>query len=298
MFLRCSGAYSPSTLRGYAADLRSFEAWCTARSQDWLPASAGTVAAYIDDAVDALSAATLRRRLASIGFAHRMSDMPSPIKESDVRLAIRRAVRRKNRRPAQSKALTSAIRDQIVQGQPNSSAGLRDAALISVGYDTLCRSAELASMRVAHLRRDDDGQWNVLITRSKSDQAGDGRVAWLSPETIGLLERWLAVAEIKDGPVFRALHLGRVSEQALDTSSIRRLIKRAAARAGVSTGERAKLSGHSMRVGAAQDMLVAGFDTVAIMQAGGWKSTAVLLRYVENASTRSLHERRWKAIQP
>ncbi|MCC6789895.1 MAG: site-specific integrase [Hyphomonadaceae bacterium] len=76
-------------MRGYAADLRSFEAWCSARSLDWMPAAAGTVAAYIDDEVDKLSAATLRRRLASIGFAHRMSDIPSPIKESDVRLAIR-----------------------------------------------------------------------------------------------------------------------------------------------------------------------------------------------------------------
>jgi hypothetical protein len=51
-----------------------------------------------------------------------------------------------------------------------------------------------------------------------------------------------------------------------------------------------------MRVGAAQDMLVAGFDALAIMQAGGWKSTAVLLRYVENASTQSLHQRRWAAV--
>lgn len=47
-----------------------------------------------------------------------------------------------------------------------------------------------------------------------------------------------------------------------------------------------------MRVGAAQGMLVAGFDVLAIMQAGGGKTTAVLLRYVENASTRALHEKR------
>lgn len=51
-----------------------------------------------------------------------------------------------------------------------------------------------------------------------------------------------------------------------------------------------------MRIGAAQDMLVAGFDALAIMQAGGWKSANVVLRYVENASTKELHDRRWKAI--
>lgn len=153
-------------------------------------------------------------------------------------------------------------------------------------------------MKATHLHTSADGKWSVLIARSKSDQAGDGRIAWLSPETVDRLERWLEVSGIVEGPLFRSLHLGRLSETGLDTSSIRRLIKRAAKRAGLETGVGTELSGHSMRVGAAQDMLVAGFDAVAIMQAGGWKSTAVLLRYVENASTRALHERRWKTIQP
>jgi hypothetical protein len=52
-----------------------------------------------------------------------------------------------------------------------------------------------------------------------------------------------------------------------------------------------------MRVRAVQDMLVAGFDALAIMQAGGWETTTVLLRYVENASTRALHERRWQSVR-
>ena len=52
-----------------------------------------------------------------------------------------------------------------------------------------------------------------------------------------------------------------------------------------------------MRIGAAQDMLVAGFDQLAIMQAGGWKTANVVLRYVENASTRELHKRRWEQLQ-
>jgi hypothetical protein len=57
-----------------------------------------------------------------------------------------------------------------------------------------------------------------------------------------------------------------------------------------------QLSGHSMRIGATQDMLVVGFDALAIMQAGGWKSANVVLRYVENAATRDLHAKRWNAL--
>jgi integrase len=211
--------------------------------------------------------------------------------------ALRRAARRKSRRPAQASGLTSEILSRIISGLPETAGGLRDAALISVGYDTLCRSCELAAMRVEHLQMSAGGDWSVLIARSKGDQAGDGRIAWLSPTTVDRLRRWMEVAEIAQGPLFRALHLRRVSETALNTSSIRRLIKRAAQSAGVEGSAVNGLSGHSMRVGAAQDMLVANVDALAIMQAGGWKTTAVLLRYVENTSTRALHEQRWQSVR-
>jgi integrase len=151
-------------------------------------------------------------------------------------------------------------------------------------------------MQIAHVSFEGDGTGTVLIPRSKSDIVGDGRVAYLSPETTLLLTRWLSEANLRKGPLFRSLHLGRPSDRSLVTSSIRRLIKRATKRAGLDASVAAELSGHSMRVGAAQDMMVAGFDALAIMQAGGWKSANVVLRYVENAATKDLHERRWKSI--
>ena len=151
-------------------------------------------------------------------------------------------------------------------------------------------------MRVEHLRRYFDGGWSILVPISKGDPNGDGRVAWLSPDTSKILDCWLAAAEIQNGPLFRSLHLRRISGTALDTCSIRRLVKRAALRAGCDGLTAMALSGHSMRVGAAQDMLVAGFDSLAIMQAGGWKTPNVLLRYVENTATQTLHQRRWAAV--
>jgi len=297
LLYRCQGAYTEATLRGYGSDLRLFEAWCAKQNRASLPAETTTVAAFIDHEVERLSAATIKRRIAAINFAHRMADLPRPTAASVVHLALRRAARRKSRRPTQAIGLTSEILNRIIDGLPETPAGLRDAALISVGYDTLCRSCELVAMSVENLQMPPGGEWSVLIGRSKGDQAGDGRTAWLSPITVDRLRRWMEAAELTQGPLFRALHLRRVSESALTNSSIRRLIKRAAEIAGVETVTGRGLSGHSMRVGAAQDMLVAGFDALAIMQAGGWKSTAVLLRYVENASTRALHERRWQSVR-
>ena len=51
-------------------------------------------------------------------------------------------------------------------------------------------------------------------------------------------------------------------------------------------GERpreAEVSGHSLRVGAAQDLLIKGFSTSAIMRAGGWRSLSVLHTYLNLA---------------
>jgi integrase/recombinase XerD len=293
---RCEGAYSPVTLKGYAADLRKFESWSRASGREWLPASDHTIAAFIDHEIETMSASTVKRRLSAIKFAHRISDLPNPTCTSVVHLALRRAARRKSRRPDQSRGLTSAILQRILDAMPETVGGIRDAAILAVGYDTLCRSCELSAMTVGHLQRTNGKSWSIIVPRSKGDPAGDGRIAWLSPRTVERLAVWLDVSGIAEGPLFRSLNLARVADGPLDTSSIRRLVKRAAHAAGVETLIATKLSGHSMRVGAAQDMLVAGFDALAIMQAGGWKSTNVLLRYVENAETRSTHEKRWGAL--
>ena len=61
------------------------------------------------------------------------------------------------------------------------------------------------------------------------------------------------------------------------------MIKAAAKASGFTPDEVYDFSGHSMRVGAAQDLLRAGHDTAAIMRAGGWKTINVLSRYLEQA---------------
>lgn len=292
----CEGAYSIRTIKGYRSDLLIFAAWCQSKSLSWLPSSSQAIAAFIDDQIELYGISTLKRRLCAIAFAHRVHELRVPTEANVVRLAIRRASRKKTMRPKQVDGLTNDIRAAIVAQCPQTLAGLRDAALISVGYDTLCRSSELAAMRVEHVRLHEDGGVSILIPRSKADIAGEGRVAYVSPETAKLLTRWLNETRLTDGPLFRSLHLVRLPDGPLVTSSIRRLIKRAAEQAGFGPPASCALSGHSMRVGAAQDMLVAGFDALAIMQAGGWKSANVVLRYVENASTRELHERRWQRL--
>lgn len=229
-------------------------------------------------------------RVAAIKFAHRVADLPLPTDTSAVRLALRRVSRATPRRPKQALGLTNSLLQTMLTACSQSLSGLRDAALICVGYDTLCRSCELVGMRLEHLAAD---RSSLCIPRSKADWAGDGRIAFLSPSTVQRLNAWLAAAKLESGPLFQGVHTGRPSGRLMDTSSVRRLIKRLAKQARLPRATVAALSGHSLRVGAAQDMMLVGCETISIMQAGGWRTHRVVARYVENASAKEMHERRW-----
>jgi len=294
---KLSGAYSDNTLRAYASDFRIFQDWCLQRDLSFVPAEPETLGRFIENQAKAHKPSTVCRRLDAINRVHRLCGFKVPTDDEDVRLTLRRMQRRHGRRQKQALGLTAHLRDQLIEAASRDPRGLRNRALIAVGYDTLCRSSEIAAMRLEHIRRGANDTASILIPRSKADYAGKGRIAHLSPATAERLDRWLEAAGITEGPIFQGLHLGRPSGQPLQTCSIRRLVKRVARSAGLPEPVADQLSGHSMRVGAAQDMMVTGFDMLAIMQAGGWTTPHVVSRYVENASTRSLHERRWAALE-
>ena len=279
IFARCKGAYSDLTLSGYRKDLDIFANWCAQNDREFLPTQSDSVARFFDDQLETCSYATIRRRASAIRFAHVLSDLPCPMNHSDVLLSIRRAARMKGRRPKQSLGLTKDLLGKMLTACPDTLPGHRDAALLCVGYDTLCRSSELTWMCIEDVQHDLS---RICIPRAKSDPFGDGRICFIQETTRVRLSRWIHRSQITTGPLFRGLHTGSVSNTHLDTSSIRRIIKTAARRAGLHR-EAIGLSGHSLRVGAAQDLMKEGFSTLAIMTAGGWSNPEVVSRYVAKA---------------
>jgi integrase len=135
-------------------------------------------------------------------------------------------------------------------------------------------------MQVEHV---DLESQTVYIPRAKNDPFADGRIAGLSTRSTDLVSQWLEQSCLKEGALFRGLHTAKAGVGSLETSSIRRMIKVAAKRAGLGDAA-AELSGHSMRVGGAQDLMMSGRDTLIIMTAGGWKNVEVVARYVEKAA--------------
>jgi integrase len=83
------------------------------------------------------------------------------------------------------------------------------------------------------------------------------------------------------GPLFRGIRGTQLIPDALHPYSVARILKDRARDAGLDKTLVAKLSGHSMGVGAAQDMSAAGIGLGAIMHACGWKSPDMVMRYIE-----------------
>jgi integrase len=124
------------------------------------------------------------------------------------------------------------------------------------------------------------GDAKILVRRAKTDPFGDGRWAYLSVPTARRLKSWLETAQIDEGAIFRGLNRGHVQPGSRQPLAVNRMLKATARRAGLSPATLSGLSGHSMRVGAAQDLMVAGSDLLQIMTAGGWASIDVVSRMV------------------
>lgn len=173
---------------------------------------------------------------------------------------------------------------------------LRNAALLAVAYDTLLRRSELVSLLIEDLQRGDDASGTILVRRSKGDQEAAGAVKYLAPDTVGHVEAWLAAAGVSHGPLFRPVTKGgRPGSGALENQEVRRLFRDIAAAAGVKL-PRAP-SGHSTRVGAAQDMIAAGLELGEVMQAGSWKTVTMPARHSERLLARRGAARKLATIQ-
>jgi len=282
-FQRLEGAYAPSTMRSYRADVEAFEAWCAVQGLAPFPADVETLCRFLEDEGQTKAASTVRRRLCAIRKVHRLLRLPDPTRDEDINLSLRRVRRKKTVRPKQAKGLTRDYLDRFLAAQPDSPRGLRNRAMLSLGYELLTRRSELVALRTDDLEERSDGTFRVLIRRSKADPFGAGRIAFTSRQTADLLRAWLELRGPDIEWLFCPVYQGRPVNRDLSTTTVKRLVKQAAERAGLDLAEVEAFSGHSMRVGAAQDLLTRGFDTAAIMRAGGWKSINVLARYLEQA---------------
>jgi integrase len=247
------------------------------------------VALYLTSLAATRKAATIRRRLTAIGQAHRAAGHSSAASThhalvSETLKGIRRTigVAQTGKRPL----LTEQVR-AIIRALPGDLQGLRDRALLLIGFAGGFRRSELAGLTVEDVGVENDG---LLITlrRSKTDQEGRGREVALpygsSPETcpVRAYREWLGRAVLKTGAVFREIDRHeRIGVKGLHKDSIGLIVKRAVARIGL---DRAHYGGHSLRAGLATQAYLNGANELSIMQQTGHRSIATLRKYIRGGS--------------
>ena len=279
-------AFSANTARAVRSDLAIFSAWCAARGVQAVPAVPETVAAFVDAMAETRAPATVRRYVASIAVTHRVIGRAATLENPAVRLALKRMHRRRGRRQGQARGLTWPLRQKLIEAAGDRPIDLRNRALLAVAYDAMLRRSELTSLQVRDLLANARGDATLLVRRSKTDSEGRGAVAYLAKDTVALVRAWLDRSGITDGLLFRSVHKDGGIGKRLDPSQVPRIFKAMARRAGLPAELVDGLSGHSTRVGAAQDMIAAGIELPAILQAGRWKSPAMVNRYGERLLAR------------
>jgi integrase len=261
---------APSSQAGYNRDFGYFMQWCASQGRCSMPAAPETVSDYLDASPHKV--ATLRRHVAAIAAWHDQEGHPNPCLDVLVRGTLKGLARERGTDQKQARGL---VHDEVVAISAltgDTLKDLRDVALMRVGRDLLARAGELVSLTVEMIAWDEDGTATVSLRRFKTATQADSYQ--LGEEATQALRMWLTEAAIATGPVWRSLTKGgKVKPAALTVRDVGRILRSLGERVG------AQLSGHSLRVGMAQDLVSANFETNAIMQAGGWGSSQMVARY-------------------
>ncbi len=281
------GALSANTERARRSDAEIFTDWCHQRGECALPAAPETIVAFVDAMAEVRAPATVCRYVASITAAHRMAGVAEQATVEPVRLALQRMHRQKGRRQEQAMGLTFVLRQQLLEAAGDGLIDDRNRALLSVAYDSLLRRSELVAIEVSDITEEVDGSATILVRSSKTDPEGHGAILYLARDSMAMVRAWLGRSGVSNGRLFRSLCRGSLGNS-LDASQIPRIFKAMAKRANLPDESVDRISGHSTRVGAAQDMVASGISMAAILQAGRWKTPAMVNRYGERLlATRS-----------
>ncbi|MDH6504708.1 site-specific integrase, partial [Polynucleobacter sphagniphilus] len=289
---KIEGAYAPSTIRAYRADFTDFIRFCDTRNANALPTEPHLIVEYICQLTGSgRSSASIRRALCGLSAVHKLNRFDDPTKDPDVALEMRRMHRKLGRSSSQAGSINANTLEKLLLATDDSIRGIRDRALLLVAYDTLCRRSELVSLQVKDVKiniKNGIETSSILLRKSKTDQDSTGKWLHLSQRAHFALVGW--IKELPEGQEYLMVGIdrgGRISHSSLNSGQVNRIYKRIARNAGLDELIIEGISGHSMRVGAAQDLLNSGASMPIIMQRGRWSKTDTVMRYLEHSGCAS-----------
>jgi integrase len=281
-----------ATVKAVRSDWTQYLTWCDLAGATPLPASVAQLEAFLGAAIDkGRKRATVDRYLYTVGVVHVAAGLPSPSKDPDWPVKWKKLIRRLKESGGharkQAGELDNAGISAILATLSDSPRDLRDAALLALASDTLCRESELVAVRVEHLHHNRRrNTWSLHVPFSKTNQDGtESDYRFVSLETIARIGAWQAAAGITEGALFRPLggrpKTDESSSPALLAQEVARIFRRRAKAAGLDNA--GSISGHSARIGSANDLAEHGATSTQIQHAGGWRTDRMVTYYTRRS---------------
>ena len=291
-------AASDNTLKAYAKDWAHFTRWCRMKGAEPLPPSPEMIGLYLADLASgtgpspALSVSTIDRRLSGLAWNYAQRGFALDRKNRHIASVLAGIKRRHARPPVQKEAILAEDILAMVATLPFDLRGLRDRAILLIGYAGGLRRSEIVNLDVHKDDTPDSGGWieifdkGALLTLNaktgwREVEVGRGSKDQTCP--VHALEQWLHFAKIDFGPVFVGTSRDgkRASEARLNDKHVARLIKRTVLDAGIRSDlpEKDRLalfSGHSLRAGLASSAEV---DERYVQKQLGHASAEMTRRY-------------------
>ena len=275
---------SASTRRAYRSDFDAFRKWCEARNLSALPATPPTLAAFIaTEAKRGIRVSSLERRLCGIRYAHLLAGHPPPNQSEAVKATFRGVRRKIGSAPKRKEPITAECIRAMVKQAPNNIFGLRDRALLLLGFAGAFRRSELVGLDISDLKEKPGGLL-VHIRGSKTDQERMGQIIGIARGKqacpLKALRAWLEAGGINQGPVFRSIFKGgRVSSRRLTDRTVAEIVKSYAKKIDL---DPASVSAHSLRAGFLTSAAQGGASVFELMDVSRHKSVDTLSGYVRN----------------
>jgi integrase len=275
---------SRSSQRTYAAAWRRFASWCGRHGLSPLPATPRTISLYVTDQADTLRMTTIEKHLSAIASVHQSHGHDTPTHTPQVH-AVMRGLRRAYGMGAPVKKAPLSVSElrKMVESLPDDLQGIRNRALLLVGFAGAFRRQELVWLRHEDLEVMPEGL-SILLRGSKTDALRTGRqvaIPYASDPAlcaVRSLNRWLGVAGISEGPIFRSV-VGGVGPTALTPQTVSRVVKQVGEQVGL---DPSRLGGHSLRAGFATAAALAGVPERIIARQTGHRSMRVLRGYIRD----------------
>jgi integrase len=290
-------ARAPGTRRAYRAAWALYAGWCGRLGLEPLAGDPRTVSMYLVEAAETRRIATLRVHLAAIVTAHRLAGVPLDARHPRIALVLEGIARdQADRLPRQAPPLAPEALAAMLAAQPAGPRGLRNRAMLLLGFGAALRRSELVALRLSDVTAVPGRGLEIRIRRSKTDPRGAGAAvgicaardpalcavaaheAWRACRLAGPFAPGAAQPEAEAALFCGVQKGGRLTGRALSDKAVARLVKEAAAAAGLA--EAAAYSGHSLRAGLATAAAETEAQLHDIMRQTRHRSPEVARRYL------------------